>query len=79
VRDSSGSIKLMDLPHCPVSSTTLDISLVAVVGKRAPYESYLQGYTEWKQAFDAGHAGVYTVAVGEIVATLEAALNQGVR
>jgi hypothetical protein len=77
VKDSTGSIRLIDLPHCPVSSTTLDTSLVALIGKHAPYESYMQGYTEWRQAFDAGHAGVYTIPLSEIVATLESMFNHG--
>jgi hypothetical protein len=77
VKDPTGSIRVVDLPHCPVSSTTLDISLVALIGKRAPYESYMQGYTEWRQAFDAGHAGVYTIPLSEIIATLESMFTQG--
>src|SRR4051794_6583403 len=40
------------LPHFPVSKETLDKSLLEVVGKRSPYESYRAGYKIWRSAFD---------------------------
>ena len=69
-----GSRSVMDLPHFPVSKVTLDNSLLAPVGTRAPFESYKAGYAEWRKAFDAGQAGVFTISVADVIATVETAL-----
>ena len=68
------SRRLVDLPHFPVSKQTLDLSVIELVGKRAPLDAYLPGYAEWKRAFDAGEAGVFTIAVSDIVGMIETAI-----
>lgn len=65
-----------DLPHLPVSRKTLEDSVVKIVGNAAPNLSYLDGYATWKQAFEAGNAGIFTITVAEIVDFIETTLNQ---
>jgi len=65
-----------ELPHFPVNKQTLEASCVKLVGQSEPNASYLDGYAEWKRAFDQGHAGVFTIPVSEIVSAVETAINK---
>ena len=65
-----------ELPHFPVSKQTLEASCTKLVGKSAPNPDYLEGYNEWKRAFDQGKAGVFTISVAEIVQIVEDTLNR---
>src|SRR5712672_2392569 len=67
----NGSRLTMDLPHFPVSKETLDKSVVSLLGHREILAAYRNGYNIWRAAFDAGRAGVFTLSVAEIVATIE--------
>ena len=64
-----------ELPHFPVSKQTLDASVTKFVGKSPIKADYQEGYAQWRQAFDAGKAGIFTIPVSEIVQTVESALN----
>lgn len=65
-----------ELPHSPVSKKTLDDSVTKLVAKSKPNPQYLEGYKEWKSAFDNGDAGIFTIPVQEIVGVIEKAVNQ---
>jgi hypothetical protein len=65
-----------DLPHFPVSRKTLEDSVVKLVGTSAPNPAYREGYATWKQAFEAGNAGIFTISVAEIVGIVEKTVNQ---
>jgi hypothetical protein len=65
-----------ELPHFPVSDETLKKSLTKLVGKSAPNPDYIEGYTIWKEAFDAGEAGIFTISASEIVDFIEEAINK---
>lgn len=65
-----------ELPHSPVSKKTLDESVTKLVAKSKPNTQYLDGYREWKSAFDNGGAGIFTIPVQEIVGVIEKAINQ---
>lgn len=73
-RHTEGGITT-DLPHFPVSEETLTKSVTTLVGKQPPNPDYVQGYKTWKEAFDAGKAGVFTISVSEIVSIIEEAIN----
>jgi hypothetical protein len=64
------------LPHLPVSQQTLELSCTQLVAHSPPSSMYLPGYQMWKQAFDAGHAGIYTISVAEIVDLTEKMLRK---
>lgn len=66
-----------DLPHFPVSKETLDKSLLELVGKRSPHESFRAGYDIWRSAFDDGRAGIFTISIAEIVAIVESQIPPG--
>jgi len=65
-----------DLPHFPVSEETLKKSVTKLIGKRAPNPDYEPGYQTWKEAFDVGQAGIFTISVAEIVTVVEVAVNK---
>ena len=53
-----------NLSHSPVSEKTLDDSVIKIV--TAKYENNINisdGYVAWKEAFDDGKAGVFTIPV----------------
>ena len=65
-----------NLPHFPVSKKTLDESVTKLVAKSKVNPDYLEGYGQWKSAFDNGDAGIFTISVQEIVGVVETAVNQ---
>lgn len=65
-----------ELAHLPVSKQTLDASVQALSSDPYRQVAYEQGYSVWRQAFDSGHAGVYTITVAEIISTAEQAIAQ---
>lgn len=65
-----------ELPHFPVSEETLQKSLTTLAGRREILPDYREGYEVWKEAFDAGKAGIFTISVAEIVDVVERAANQ---
>jgi hypothetical protein len=71
-----GSIFTRALPHLPVSLKTLKLSCTKLIEQSVPNPDYLPGYSAWRQAFDAGHAGIYTISVADIVSLAEVALSK---
>lgn len=65
-----------DLPHFPVSEATLNKSVTTLLGVMAVNQEYLDGYKTWKEAFDSGKAGVFTIDLKEIVNIIEQSINQ---
>lgn len=60
------------LPHSPVSEKTLDDSVTMLASddaERLPDIS--EGYTAWKEAFDSGEGGIFTIPVNQIVQFIE--------
>lgn len=65
-----------NLSHAPVSEKTLDDSVIKIV--TAKYENNIDisdGYVAWKEAFDDGKAGVFTIPVNEIIQCIEDVAN----
>lgn len=66
-----------ELPHAPVSLVTLQKSLTHRVAVKQPIDNaYLEGYKLWKDAYDTGKAGVFTIGIAEIVDVVEQATKQ---
>jgi len=71
---ASGTIT--QLPHLPVSQGTLDVSVDALTTMAPRPVEYEAGYAEWRRAFDAGRAGIYTISLAEIVTTMIEGLSR---
>ena len=65
-----------ELPHIPVSRTTLELSVTTLVGQSPANPDYVEGYATWREAYQAGSAGTFTVPVAEIIGFIESTLNQ---
>ena len=64
-----------ELPHSPVSRKTLDASVTKLSDSQVTFPDFHEGYTTWKEAFDKGKAGVFTIPVTEIITIVEDALS----
>jgi hypothetical protein len=57
---------------------SLDLSVLELIGIRpSPLEEYGDAFQEWKQPFDRGEAGVFTIPIAEILTCVEEAVNHG--
>lgn len=65
-----------DLSHFPVSQETLKKSVLKLEGKSKPSPAYQEAYHIWKNAFDKGEAGIFTIGVADIVGVVEKSINQ---
>jgi hypothetical protein len=60
------------LPHSPVSAETLDASVTELLERhRGEMPDISEGYGVWKEGYDKGEAGVFTIPVAEIIAYIE--------
>lgn len=62
--------------HMPYDAATLATSLIEVVGTRDPLPDFADGYRQWREAFDAGKGGVWTLPLADCVAVMEQAMNR---
>ncbi len=63
------------LPHCPVGAETLDASVLALVSAgEAQSPSISEGYSVWREAFDRGEGGYFTIPMDRILRHLESAV-----
>jgi hypothetical protein len=65
-----------ELPHIPVSLQTLTASCTHLIGHSDPNPDYLPGYRLWRQAFEAGRAGKYSITIAEILDLTEKMVQQ---
>ena len=62
--------------HLPFAEEAINMSAVKLLKEKAELPDYEEGYGLWREAFDAGKAGVYTISVAEAVGVMEETLNQ---
>lgn len=62
--------------HMPFSAEALRESVVAVEESRQPLPDFEEGYDTWREAFDNGEAGVFTVSVAEGLDFMEQAVGR---
>jgi hypothetical protein len=65
-----------ELPHFPVSTKTLQSSVTRQLRTEPPNPEYVEGYATWRQAFEQGKAGIFTIPVAEIIEVVEKSINQ---
>ena len=66
-----------ELGHLPLAEEALRRSVTEKVRDGAPTDRGMEGYREWRRAFDAGRGGVFTTTVAECVDFVERAATQG--
>lgn len=65
-----------DLPHAPVSEEALRKSVRLLQKYSGALPDIAEGYAAWKDEYDKGGAGVFTISVSEIITAVEDAVNQ---
>ncbi len=66
----------LGMAHLPISEEALSRSVTRVLEENAALPEYEDGYHQWREAFDAGQAGIWTVPVAEIVDATESVVNR---
>ena len=61
------------LTHVPVSRETLEASVTELQQENVLPPDISEGYVLWREAFEKGQAGVFTVPVAQIVGIIEQA------
>jgi hypothetical protein len=64
-----------ELGHLPISETAARECLTGLIEEHATLPTDLSGYQQWRTAFDAGEAGVFTLPLADIVGALEEAVR----
>ncbi len=64
-----------DIGHLPFNKESLLKSLTKLEGTIDKLPEYMDGYLQWKEAFDNGEGGVFTIQVKEVVEFLEKSMN----
>ena len=72
--DAPGGVS-STIGHLPYQEAALRAGLVGVVGHESAAPN-LEGYKTWKEAFDQGKAGIWTITLAEAIGAMEKATNQ---
>jgi hypothetical protein len=64
--------------HLALTESAVDGSGAKLLTEKAHLPDYKEGYRLWREAFDAGRGGAYTVSIAQAVEEIEANLNRGV-
>jgi len=62
--------------HLPFAEEAIEKSGIKLLKEKLELPDFKEGYQMWREAFDAGGAGIYTITVAEAVSAIEIALNQ---
>ena len=54
-----------DIQHLPFAESAVERSVTTLERESGPVPDFAEGYRQWRQAFDAGKGGVFTISVAE--------------
>ena len=60
----------------PISPDALKESVTELVNQTESLPNFEEGYEIWREAFDSGKAGIFTISVKECVEFMEQTINQ---
>jgi hypothetical protein len=66
------------VPHMPFTRKAVDTSAIRRVATGHSLPAFQEGYEEWRQAFLRGHAGIYTISVGDAISVAEKTWRSGI-
>lgn len=61
------------LPHLPFAESAIERSVTTLERESGPTPDFANGYQLWRQAFDAGKGGVFTITVADAFETVTGA------
>lgn len=62
------------IEHMPYAEEALSNSVVSIESDSEPLPDFQEGYATWKEAFDQGEGGIFTISVAEGVDFVQKAL-----
>ena len=62
--------------HLPLSRKSVLESVTKLIKTKKKLSDFEEGYQTWKEAFEAGEAGVFSISIAEAVKFLEKAMNK---
>jgi hypothetical protein len=65
--------------HLPYQEEALRASVTEMEPRAAEPEGWVEGYRQWKTAFDADRAGVWSIPVAEAIDAMEQAISNSQR
>jgi hypothetical protein len=65
-----------EIGHMPFAADAVRGSVTELLGDGEPVDEPDEGYQQWKEAFDRGEAGVFTITLAEAVEVMARALQQ---
>jgi hypothetical protein len=64
------------ISHLPYAEQTLADSVTIMDKDTVSPTGWEEGYEQWKSAFDAGKAGIWTISVSEAISAMEQAMGK---
>lgn len=64
------------LLHLPFEREAFELSALDAIGDRPLPQGFADAYEQWRQPFDRGEAGIFTLPVEEVLPVLLEALSQ---
>jgi len=71
----TGGEKTQTVPHLPVAADALEKSVLELQGTAQIPDGFDEGYRIWREAFETGRGGFFTITVDEIVQVLQNSLS----
>jgi len=62
--------------HMPFAEEAIEKSEVKLLQEKVDLPDFEEGYRLWREAFDAGRGGIYTITVADAVTVMETILNR---
>ena len=53
------------IQHLPFAESAVERSVTTLEQESGPVPAFAEGYRQWRQAFDAGKGGIFTISVAE--------------
>ncbi len=72
-QNPEGNVRVLE--HIPIASQALSESVIELLSCGKVPVGYKEGYNIWKEAFDTGRGGYFTIPVVDIVIYIEQTLN----
>jgi hypothetical protein len=76
-RSDASSAYITNISHVPVSPQALESSDLSLESELEEIPDFEEGYRIWREAFDSGDAGIFSIPVAEIVDVMEQTMRLG--
>jgi hypothetical protein len=63
------------IPHLPFAESAIEQSVTALERESGPVPDFAEGYRMWREAFDAGKGGIFSISVADAFETVTGALR----